>query len=317
EIKTPEVLGVNTESSKSAEATSSATAGGGIGWVEIASESAQAQQNQVKLVTPRTEPVGQAVVNRAMLNVLGIKLDQAVGQKFSVAYSVSGKLLKNQGEKLESAPIEYEIVGVVPEKEAPIFYVPFIDLRSLGVNNFSQAKVVVGNKQDLPQVREKIEAMGFLTHSVADTVDQINNLFSTARIFLALLGLIALGVAALGMFNTLTVSLLERTREVGLMKALGMKSEEVRELFLTESMLMGFFGGILGLILGSVAGNLVGLVLSVFSLTQGTGMIDISSVPILFGVFIVFLSLVVGITTGIYPARRATKISALNALRYE
>jgi putative ABC transport system permease protein len=169
----------------------------------------------------------------------------------------------------------------------------------------------------LPKIRKQIEAMGFTTRSVADTVAQINSLFGTARLILALLGMVALAVAALGMFNTLTVSLLERTREVGLMKAMGMKSSEVQELFLTESMIMGFVGGIAGIIIGFAAGKLVGLILSVFSLIRGVGFVDISYLPFPFLITIIFLSLLVGIATGIYPAHRATKISALNALRYE
>jgi len=156
-----------------------------------------------------------------------------------------------------------------------------------------------------------------VTRSVVDTVEQINSLFSTLRTALLLLGMVALAVAALGMFNTLTVSLLERTREVGLMKALGMKSAEVKELFLTESMVMGLFGGVLGIILGVVLGKLLGLVLSLAAFSQEVGFIDVSYIPLPFVLTVVLLSLLVGITTGIYPARRATKISALNALRYE
>lgn len=103
---------------------------------------------------------------------------------------------------------------------------------------------------------------------VADTVSQINSLFATAHTILALLGMVALGIAALGMFNTLTVSLLERAREVGLMKAMGMKSSEEKELFLTESMIMGLFGGVLGLLLGLLGGKLVSSLLSLFAVLR-------------------------------------------------
>ena len=172
-------------------------------------------------------------------------------------------------------------------------------------------------KTDLAKIRKQIEAMGYTTRSVADTVAQINSLFATAKTLLLLLGMVALAVAALGMFNTLTVSLLERTREVGLMKAMGMKSSEVKELFLTESMTMGFFGGVLGIVAGFVLGKLLGLILSFFAIFKGVGYIDVSYLPLSFVLVILLLSLIVGLATGIYPAKRATKISALNALRYE
>lgn len=199
----------------------------------------------------------------------------------------------------------------------PVVYVPFLDVRSLGVVNFSQLKVVTKETQDLPLVRRRIEAQGYVTHSVADTVAQINTLFATLKTVLALLGTVALSVAALGMFNTLTVSLLERTREVGLMKAMGMKSEEVKELFLTESMIMGLFGGLLGILLGFLLGKLLGIILSLFAIGKGVGLIDVSYLPLPFLLLVIGLSLLVGVGTGLYPARRATKISALNALRYE
>jgi len=285
-------------------------------WIEIASEAGVIKQNEVKQIALGAGATKEAVVNTAMLNILGITADQAVGKSFETSFIVTGDLLDSD-EKVESLPETYTIVGVVPEDNAPFFYVPFMDLRTLGITNFSQAKIVVKSPNSLAQVRRQVEAIGFATASVADTVEQIDRLFGTLRSVLALLGMVALAVASLGMFNTLTVSLLERTREVGLMKAMGMKSSEVRELFLTESMIMGFFGGVLGIFFGFAGGKLLSLGISAYSLVKGQGFIDISYIPTPFVIIVFVLSLCVGVFTGIYPARRATKISALNALRYE
>jgi len=315
-IKSSQVLGITTKASTSSKATTNTT-NTSVDWVEIASEAGIIVPPESRTVELSSVAKRQAVVNRAMLKVMGISENVAVGKKFNASFVVVGDLLSNKTEKIESAPSEYTIVGVTPEEKTPMFYVPFIDLRSLGISNYSQIKMVVKNQTDLAKVRRQVEAMGYVTRSVADTVEQINSLFSTARTLLALLGMVALAVAALGMFNTLTVSLLERTREVGLMKAMGMKSSEVQELFLTESMIMGFFGGILGIVVGFVAGKLVGLLLSSFSILKGVGFVDVSYIPPSFILVVIFLSLLVGLVTGIYPAKRATKISALNALRYE
>lgn len=302
----PNVLGVTTSSGN-----------GSLPQVEIASESAQADTTTLKTVPLAASAKQQAVVNRALLNVLGIKENEALNKEFSASFVIVGNLLADSGDKIESVPANYTIVGVTPDDKTPMFYVPFIDLRSLGVVNYSQVKMVVSNPNDLQKTRRQVEAMGYVTRSVADTVAQINSLFGTAKTVLALLGFMALAVAALGMFNTLTVSLMERTREVGLMKAMGMKSSEVQELFLSESLIMGLCGGILGLVLGFSLGKILGLVLSFFSIFKGMGFIDVSYIPFSFVLIIVALSLIIGIVTGIYPARRATKISALNALRYE
>lgn len=286
-------------------------------FVEIPEETAASQVAPVKKVLLSTKALKQAVVNRAMLNLLGINENEAVGKKFEVSYIITSDLLADSKEKVESVLTEYEIIGVTPDDNAPSYYVPFIDLRSLGVANYSQLKVVVRDKESLENVRKQIEAIGFETRSVTDTVSQITNLFKTARTILGIMGTVALVVAALGMFNTFTVSLLERTREVGLMKAIGMKSNEVQELFLIEALIMGFGGGIGGVILGYLMGKGLSSFLSVFSVSKGLGTIDISYIPSAFVLLILFLSLFIGAITGLYPARRARKITALNALRYE
>lgn len=283
-------------------------------WVAIASESAQQKAQQKEL---SAEASRQAVVNTAFLQVLGISTDAAIGTEFSTSFVIPSNLLSDTDEKIESVPANYTIIGVVSGDTSPFFYVPFTDLRSLGVNVYSQAKVVANDKKVLPQIRKQIEALGFSSSSVADTVKQIEQLFASIRLILITLGLVALSVAALGMFNTLTVSLLERTREVGLMKAMGMRSTEVKELFLTESLIMGMIGGVGGICLGLGVGKLLSIGLSAFAFSKGAGTLDISYLPLSFTVFILLLSLFVGITTGLFPARRATKISALNALRYE
>lgn len=314
-----EVLGTATESasvdtnSVDSQDSSLLASTGTVSIDQLSSSSAK--PNTIKEVELGTGAAKEAVVNLAMLKILGIKENSAVGKTFTVSFVATGDLIDNK--TVKSAPTDYTIVGVIPDNETPVFYVPFLDLRSMGIASYSQAKLSVDDKNSLPIVRKQISALGFTSSSVADTVSQINSLFSTIRTVLAMLGTIALIVAALGMFNTLTVSLLERTREVGLMKAMGMKSEEVRELFLTESMIMGFFGGLMGLFVGFIAGKIVGVIISIIAITKGLGFLDVSYIPLTFIIFIIAISFVVGLLTGVYPARRATKISALNALRYE
>jgi len=295
-----------------------------VGYLALISDInvASTENNSVstsKEVAISSEAIKQAVVNKSFLSVLNIKEDEAVGKKFTTNFVIVGNLLSDleADNNTQSSSVEYEIVGVTPDEKTPVFYVPFIDLRSLGIENYSQVKIEVDNDSNLNFVRRQIEAMGYSTSSVTDTVSQINSLFSTLRTILALLGFMALLVAALGMFNTLTVSLMERTHEVGLMKAMGMKSYEVKDLFMAESLIMGISGGICGIALGFILGKLLSLVISSVSIFKGLGFIDVSYIPFIFVLIILLLSLIIGIFTGIYPAKRSTKISALNALRYE
>ncbi len=336
---TPEVLGEATTSAETSSATESASSlsaqnatqsainldttdatGSALDQeiLELLNATPSSHVQEVKRIPLNEKAQKQAVINESMAQILGEKVEDIVGKEFKISFVAVGEAMSDSEEKkVESETESYKIVAVIPGSKNPVVWVPFIDLRSLGINRFSQARVTVAKAGDLPDVRSRIEALGYSTSSVADTVAQVKGLFTTARLALGTLGMVALAVASLGMFNTLTVSLLERTREVGVLKSMGMKSYEVKNLFLTESMVMGFFGGMLGIILGIVAGKFLGLILSVFAIVQGVGFINISSLPIMFGVAVVFLSLLVGFITGHYPAKRATKISALNALRYE
>jgi hypothetical protein len=290
----------------------------GVEWVTLGdTASASAEAAAIMIIETPDDMQKEAVVNKAFIDLLGLDANSAVGESFEVGFVILNTLKPDLDRPAESAPAKYIIRAVVEEGNSPIIYVPLTDITGLGITNYSQAKLVVDNKEDLGRVRQQVDNLGYKTASVADTVAQIDKLFATARVVLATFGLVALAVASLGMFNTLTVSLMERTREVGIMKAMGMQSFEVKELFLAEAMVMGLLGGIFGVLGGYIAGKLLGVVLSAFSLAKGVGWIDVSYIPPAFVIFVLVLSFVVGVVTGIYPARRATKISALNALRYE
>ncbi|MBL8014670.1 MAG: ATP-binding cassette domain-containing protein [Candidatus Doudnabacteria bacterium] len=278
------------------------------------SDAIEETEDVIDVELPQTSRT--AVINDSFMQVLGLQPLNAIGKKFSVEFTVTGDLVTG-GSQVKSLPVEYEIVGVTDDTRSQIMYIPILDAKQLGITRYSQVKIVVDSEENVPTVRNLIEFLGYRTTSVLDTVTQIEQLFSNVRILLVVVGAIALAVAALGMFNTLTVSLLERTREVGLMKAIGMRSDEVKLLFINESVIMGILGGGGGLLLGFLMGKLISALLSVVSVTRGAEGIDISLIPGGVVVLILLLSIFIGVVTGIFPAVRATKISALNALRYE
>lgn len=334
------VLGVTTDSSSDGldnaqdDATSSAdntiifedglvikpdsSGDGTVEWVTIASASAGLNTNETSVKLPF--PSGserEVVVNLAFLKVFNISESEALNKKFSATMILNEEYFDQDNYRAETEPTEFIIIGVIPDDKTPLFYLPFNDLRDLGIKNYSQIKIIAKNQESLKGVRRQIETMGFKTNSVVDTVGRINSLFTTVKLILTLLGLVALGVAALGMFNTLTVSLMEKTREVGLMKAIGMKSNEVKRLFLAESIVMGLSGGIFGLVLSILLGYLLSFLLSMLAISKGLGYIQVIYIPWELGLGTVLLSFVIGVITGMYPSIRATRISALNALRYE
>ncbi len=290
----------------------------GVEFVRLvtASSSASIKEKEKKLKF-ENKPSGEAIVSTGLMKLLGLNEKNIIGKEFTMQFIVVKTLRPDIDGRQLSDEVKYKVVGLVKNEQEQFFYVPFRDLLNLGVQNYSQMKVLIRDKDSLNDIRVQIEELGYSTSSSADTVAQIESLFRSLRLVLASIGLIALIVASLGMFNTLTVSLLERTREIGGMKVIGMVSEEVQDLFLGEAMIMGFSGGIGGIIIGYLLGQTTSLLISIFSLSRGYGYLQVSYIPFTFIIFILLLSFIVGIVTGMYPARRAKNTSALNALRYE
>jgi ABC-type antimicrobial peptide transport system permease subunit len=288
-----------------------------IDWVQIAMELGGTETVSVDVKTLPEDSQKVALVNLSMLELLGISINDAVGEEFETTFVYDSKLFGKSNYLAESELVTYEIIGVVSDDRSPAYYIPFNDAFVEGLQNVSSLKVITNDAKDVEAVRNYVEGIGFQTSSVTDTVERIGSLFQNLRLILLVVGLIALAVASLGMFNTLTVSLLEKTREVGLLKTMGMKSEEIKILFLAESIIMSFIGGLAGMILGFLVGQAISLLISIIAITQGQGFINVSHIPWFIVLALMMFSSIVGIFTGWYPAKRAKGISALNALRYE
>jgi len=261
-----------------------------------------------------------AIINQAALNLLFSEGENRdiIGKKISADYIITNDLLENKDEdKKIYKDNQLEVVGLDSSVEHPYIYVPIDTLRAQGVVNYSNLKVKVDKLENIDNVRERVENLGYSTNYVGDTVNQINQFFDIFKIILGGFGGIAMVVAGMGMFNTLTVSLLERIREVGLFKALGLKRRDIRFLFLIEAVVLGFTGGTMGLLSGYLIGFLLNLSINILAEARNALAVEFFYTPWYFALSIALFSILIGIITGFYPARRAVKINALDALRYE
>ncbi|MFH1598257.1 MAG: FtsX-like permease family protein [Patescibacteria group bacterium] len=260
----------------------------------------------------------ETIMSNTAVELVGVAdVNEVVGQ--NIIYKLLVPELDDEGletGELVTEEVQVKVVGVVDE-ELTLGYVPLAVVAEYGLDDYNLARVKVGTRDDLKDVRTVIEGMGYQVDSVADTVGQIDQIFVVFELVMAGFGLIAMLVASLGAFNTLTVSLLERTREVGLMMALGTKRKYIYRLFLTESFLIGLIGGVSGLLFGYGFGELVNFIINRLALRLGGTVVDIFSTPLIFVGIIMVVILGVSFLTGIYPARRASRINPLDALRYE
>ena len=159
--------------------------------------------------------------------------------------------------------------------------------------------------------------MGFATFSLFDAARSLQRFFAVLDLFLGIFGSLALAVASLGIINTLVMAILERRREIGVLKALGAADRDVRRLFFAEAGVMGFVGGAFGVFLGWAIGKIINLGTNVYLARQDLPAEKIWSVPLwLVGAAIAF-SVVVSLAAGLYPAARAARLDPVQALRYE
>ncbi len=262
------------------------------------------------------------VISEDVVSLLGIDQSEILGQNLELEFIPIDRETEIVEEEEDVAGayddrVQYKVTGIVVGDSTPVVYFPIEDAKDLGIEIYSEVLVVLDDSTDMAAVRREIEALGMKTSSVMDTVNQIEQFFGYLRIGLAVIGGIAFVIAILGMINTLTVSLMERTREVGLLKSIGMQSEEVKKLFITESMLISFFGGVSGLIIGTFMGLVISAIISGISVSRGGDYLIVSKLPLYLIGGVIVVSVIIGYLTGLYPSRRAVKMSPLDALRYE
>lgn len=187
-----------------------------------------------------------------------------------------------------------------------------------GPEGYEQVAVRVTSPSEVPRVERQIQEMGYRTDTIWDNVKEMRSWFLFLDVLLAAVGTVALVVAGLGIINTMLMAVLERTREIGVMKALGASDGDVRILFLAEAGLVGLLGGFGGLVLARVVSWGLELGVNHFAREQGINqqLAVFHFAPWLLGGAVLF-ALVVAIGSGVYPASRAARIDPIRALRSE
>jgi putative ABC transport system permease protein len=162
-----------------------------------------------------------------------------------------------------------------------------------------------------------IKNMGFGAFSLLDASKSLRTFFSVFDLLLGIFGSLALAVATLGIVNTLVMAILERRREIGVLKALGAADSDVQQLFFVEAGVMGLFGGVFGVLFGWLLGRAITFGTNVYLHRQNLNSIELSSVPWWLVFSALGFAVLVSLVAGLYPASRAAKLNPVDALRYE
>jgi ABC-type antimicrobial peptide transport system permease subunit len=168
-------------------------------------------------------------------------------------------------------------------------------------------------------LQDVIKNMGFKTSSSAEYVKSVEGSFNTLQLALGGIGAISLVVAAIGITNTMIMSIYERTREIGVMKVVGAAIGDIRSLFLLEAGLIGLSGGLLGILLSYIISHIINTLVgaSASEMLGGSGSGAISLIPLWLVLAALGVSFLVGLVSGYLPARRAMNLSALQAIKTE
>ena len=183
--------------------------------------------------------------------------------------------------------------------------------------SYSTISVRVKNPKQVEPVEQAIKKLGFNTFSILDATRSLRQFFAVLDLFLGIFGSLALAVASIGIVNTLVMAILERRREIGIMKAIGASDGDVKKLFFAEAGAMGLLGGVVGVALGWAIGHVINLGTNIYLKHQALPPENFWSVPWwLVGAAIIF-AFIVSLVSGLYPAARAARLDPVQALRYE
>jgi len=263
------------------------------------------------------------LITPKLANLLGFNNPaEAVGQEVEYEAVVPNDLVDENVEHESPEREKITISGIVNDDandDASIFAYTMLDhLREDFAIVAGQAgKVEIKTGADVETVRSQIEQQGLTTESVVDIVKDIDSFFSLIRIVMVIFGTIIMSISAMGMLNTLSVSLLQRTREVGILKALGAKRKDVFKMFILEAAIISFSGGAIGLAGGYGLARLINFIFNTLAVKRGIDPTSFVEIPYYFILALTGFIILLGFITGIMPASRASRTHALDALRYE
>ena len=232
--------------------------------------------------------------------------------------------------------LSVRVTGVLTEKGDDSdwsVFIPFSDVKTLNEwangtkinynkDGYNQVIVKVADAKQALDIADQIVAMGFQAFTMQSFVEGLNNFYMVLQVIFGGMGAIALLVAAIGIANTMTMSILERTREIGLMKAVGATNRDVLSIFLGEAAGIGFLGGLGGVVIGWLAGQALNVLAIVYLANQSTqqgGPPPSVAVytPAWLPLFALAFATLIGMISGLYPALRAATMIPVQALKYE
>lgn len=186
-----------------------------------------------------------------------------------------------------------------------------------GAPTYISLSVRITGPNQAQAVEDAIKKLGFNTFSVVDATRSMRQFFAILDLFLGIFGSLALAVSSIGIVNTLVMAILERRREIGIMKSLGASDTDVQGLFFAEAGAMGLVGGAVGVAMGWAIGRIINFATNIYLGRQHLPPAQFWSVPLWLVLGAIAFSVIVSLLSGLYPAGRAARLDPVQALRNE
>ncbi|WP_346917155.1 FtsX-like permease family protein [Clostridium sp.] len=277
----------------------------------------------------KKEDKNSILVGKKLLDKLGIvDAESVIGKEITL----TAKLPDMSGmPDIDPLVKNFKIVGVIgenfPNSEQIIVSIDdakdLISYQNLNQNYYEEngadkVEVTLKNISDVSSVSDEITKMGYETTSIESVMKGVKSMFTLVNAVLAVIGIIIVFVASIGVINTMTMAIYERTRSIGIMKALGCSRGDIRRLFIVESAAIGFIGGLIGLVFSLINTQIIKIVLD--NLLRSKGISDVPNIfstPIWLVLGTMGFAILISVIAGFYPANKASKLDPVESLRYE
>jgi len=274
----------------------------------------------------------EAILSDRLIEAFKLKSDEVINEEITVIAIAS--------EKEKFIPImrkeKFKVIGVIESMETylgNILFVPIDVAKSMSKGVFTKLEEIlnmsgIGKGYPMVHIRariatkveeicKKVEEMGYKPLSLQRQFKEMRTAFLILNSILGGIGAIGLLIACFGIVNTMVTSVLERTKEIGIMKAVGARNKDIRNLYFAETSIIGFGGGAFGVVLGWFVTRIIQPIINFYIVRHGGEAMDLFYMPIWLVTGAIGFAVLISLIAGFYPARRATRIDPVQALRYE
>lgn len=264
------------------------------------------------------------LVGKNYLNNMGIKdYKSVIGKDITIIQNKT----ENPNITIPPLQVKAKIVGVINDKfETKDVLVTSIDIvdkvksyyslqeNYIDTNGYDSVDLYTDNMNNVSNISNSVKNMGYYSSSYQRIIEQIKGSFKVIKVILAVLGLIVLFVAAVGTINTMVMVIYERTKSIGIMKSIGANRSNIHGIFLMQSGIIGFIGGIMGLIFSTININIIQLALRIFLQSKNIKETINFVMPSWLILGSLLFSILISIIAGIYPSIKASKMDPVDAL---